>query len=187
MGALQTPPTGVIHVLAFIGLVTCLSVFFRWITLWGLWRRGLRRPTSIPIVIFVRDRDEYIEGLLRQLLPVVTSGMHPGFKWELIVIDDGSSDDTRQILTRLSREYPILKPLFKEDINALHGNVPPVSAPITISIDLLQPVDINELQATIDRLFQLAFVNPPLIYRFIATRSPAQLCRPNREGPVSVD
>src|SRR5579859_1740292 len=64
---------------------------------------GLIKPISI--IIPVKNEGTHIESVIRQCF----QARYPSDKLELIVVDDGSTDDTWQILERLSREFPRLQ------------------------------------------------------------------------------
>lgn len=56
---------------------------------------------SISIVMPVKNEEKHIESVIRQCF----RARYPSDNRELIVVDDGSTDDTWQILERLSREF----------------------------------------------------------------------------------
>ncbi len=58
------------------------------------------------VVIPLKDEESNIEDLILELEPVMKSIGQP---WELICIDDGSTDNTLPLLTRLQQERPHIK------------------------------------------------------------------------------
>lgn len=56
----------------------------------------------VRFVIMVKDQEPWVEGFMRKLFRL-TRGM-PCLK--IVVVDDGSSDRTREVLARLQRTYP---------------------------------------------------------------------------------
>lgn len=61
------------------------------------------------VVIPLKNEESNILELIQELEPVMQSLAQP---WELICIDDGSTDNTRQILRDLSKDKPYLQPIF---------------------------------------------------------------------------
>ena len=71
---------------------------------------------SLYIVIPAYNEADNIENVVREWYPVVQMA---GEESRLVVIDDGSKDDTYIILQRLQKEYPLLEPITKK--NEGHG------------------------------------------------------------------
>jgi len=63
------------------------------------------------IVIPLKDEEENIEILISEIEPVMKD---VGESWEMICIDDGSTDRTQEILTAMSKNKVFLKPVFFE-------------------------------------------------------------------------
>ena len=63
---------------------------------------------TYSVVIPLKNEEKNISVLLEELEPV----MNKIGSWELICIDDGSTDATRSVLKQLSEIKPYLKPLF---------------------------------------------------------------------------
>jgi glycosyltransferase involved in cell wall biosynthesis len=74
---------------------------------------------SLYIIIPAYNEAENIEKTVRDWYPVVSSHNESGFS-RVVVVDDGSTDETGAILTRLERELELLVPLKKE--NGGHGS-----------------------------------------------------------------
>lgn len=65
---------------------------------------------DISVVIITYNQEEYIEQTLDSILKQDFDG-----EFEIIIGDDGSKDETRQILKQYSETYPeIVKPIFNE-------------------------------------------------------------------------
>jgi dolichol-phosphate mannosyltransferase len=65
------------------------------------------------VIIPLKNEESNIEELIQELEPVMSQMNSP---WELICIDDGSTDQTRHVLQKLSKEKPYLKTiLFKKN------------------------------------------------------------------------
>lgn len=139
----------VLPCLAVIGLFTVIWLLVRWLDGLILRRRTRRRRAPIRVVITVRDRAEWIEGLLRQLMSPLMAGADRDVDWEVIVVDEGSRDDTRSILTRLSRQYPALQPIFHDN-----GPSDPAPAPVSVLIDLRHEADMAAVQTAVYHLFR---------------------------------
>ena len=60
---------------------------------------------TVSIVVPVKDERDNVEPLYQQ----VRDALRDGFAWELIVVDDGSSDGTYEALTRLAGIDPRVK------------------------------------------------------------------------------
>ena len=61
------------------------------------------------VVIPLKNEAENIESLINELEPVMTTLKSP---WELLCIDDGSSDDTRNVLEKLAIKKPYIRPII---------------------------------------------------------------------------
>lgn len=61
---------------------------------------------SYSIIVPLKNEEENIHDLIQEINPVMTSLQK---NWELICIDDGSTDNTLAILTSLQKEYPQLR------------------------------------------------------------------------------
>lgn len=64
------------------------------------------------IIIPLKNEEENIEELIKELAPVMEDLKQP---WELICIDDGSTDGTLNLLKRLQQTYPFLRILSFEE------------------------------------------------------------------------
>lgn len=69
------------------------------------------QTVSYSVVIPLKNEEENIVDLINELSPVMKELQKP---WELICIDDGSTDKTLEILQSLQKESPFLKILSFE-------------------------------------------------------------------------
>jgi len=60
---------------------------------------------DLSLVIPVKEESENLPELLKEIVAAITP---TGFEYEVIVIDDGSRDDTWEVLEKLSEEYPFM-------------------------------------------------------------------------------
>lgn len=63
-------------------------------------------PLKFSVVIPLKDEEGNIADLINELEPVMASLKEP---WELICIDDGSTDKTLSILSGIAKQKPFLK------------------------------------------------------------------------------
>lgn len=76
----------------------------------------MEKKENICILIPAYNEEENIESLVKEWHPIVEEiGNHS----TLLIIDDGSKDHTYQILTKLTKKYPCLEVITKE--NEGHG------------------------------------------------------------------
>lgn len=64
-------------------------------------------PTADPLISFiipVYNEQFNIPGVFRDLYAVLHQ--HPEWRWEVIMVEDGSSDNTRSVMMNLAKEYP---------------------------------------------------------------------------------
>lgn len=64
--------------------------------------------TYFSVVIPLKDEEDNVEDLLNEVEPVMESLNQP---WELLAINDGSSDKTGEILARLAKKKSWLRPI----------------------------------------------------------------------------
>lgn len=83
-------------------------------------------PAKVPLVVFVKDRAEDIEGFLRALL---VDSQNP-----LLVIDGGSSDETVSIVERLKSQHPSLHLMSQRDLCFMQQQDEPVL--LVVRLDL---------------------------------------------------
>lgn len=65
-------------------------------------------PIKYSIVVPLKDEEGNIQALIEETESVMESLKEP---WEMILVDDGSVDKTREILARLSKSRKFLRPL----------------------------------------------------------------------------
>jgi hypothetical protein len=96
-------------------LFTLLACYGAWVGAGRLLRRiartfGVRaRPSFISVALLVRDQAPVIEDLVASLLRVQESLPADGPQYEVVVVDDGSADETPRILERLALRHPHLR------------------------------------------------------------------------------
>jgi len=59
---------------------------------------------DVSFIIPVFNEELNIKGVFRDLYDVLRK--HPEWNWEVLVIEDGSQDRTREVIQELAREYP---------------------------------------------------------------------------------
>ena len=110
--------------------------------------RGRPRP-FVSVVLLIRNQADVIEGLLRRLLTPQWFGGQPAFDYEVLAIEDGSSDDTPLILERLGEAYPALRVVYGEP----DGTTAACRSPVALVLDLRDAAALPEVQAAINSLF----------------------------------
>ncbi len=109
------------------GLVLLLAFCGLWMVAVHLLQVALHigRPRGyapfVSILLVVKNKAQIIEGIagslarLREYLP-------PGAPdYEVVVVDDGSSDDTPRILERMARRFPCLRLVRMGEVNNASG------------------------------------------------------------------
>lgn len=91
---------------------------------------------DLSIVVPAYNEDESIRELLAEIDPVVTK---EGYEWELIFIDDGSTDDTWKVIQELHLKYPQVRGLrFQRNYGkaaALHVGFEATRGNVVITMD----------------------------------------------------
>jgi dolichol-phosphate mannosyltransferase len=105
------------------------------------------------VVIPLKNEENNISELIQELEPVMEKLQKP---WELICIDDGSTDGTRDVLVQLANRMPYLKVIaFKKNYGqsaAFHAGFQAAEGEFIISMDgdrQNDPTDIPTLLALI--------------------------------------
>ena len=88
------------------------------------------------VVIPLKNEESNILDLIQELEPIMNGLKQP---WELICVDDGSTDETRNVLLHLSKEKPYLKIIvFKQNYgqsSAFHAGFTEASGEFIITLD----------------------------------------------------
>lgn len=97
----STPGAWALLALALYGLVNVLldgaSVLRR--------MRRARHDMALSMLVLIHNQEHQIEGLIRALATRGWPALQPGDRWELLLVDLQSTDDTPVILQRLARQY----------------------------------------------------------------------------------
>src|SRR5262245_50678074 len=75
-------------------------------------------PKRVPISVIVCAKNE--EENVRKLVPLLAEQNYPTF--EIVLIDDASSDDTLEIFEEFEKQYPNVKLVKVENNEAFWGN-----------------------------------------------------------------
>ncbi len=99
----------VFYIFAIIGVITVLYCAME------AFSRFKRQNLSAEIVLYTKNDEDSIEGLVRSTAARLGSGIANIPANSLTVIDTGSTDDTPKILARLSNDISILKVCTKDE------------------------------------------------------------------------
>lgn len=80
------------------------------------------KADGIYVIIAVKNQEEKIEGFLRSILFKILYGREEYLK-NIIVADLNSSDNTKDIVRKLSKDYDILKVTSWKDCKEIMDNV----------------------------------------------------------------
>jgi glycosyltransferase involved in cell wall biosynthesis len=70
----------------------------------------MRKYKTLSIVIPVYNEEKFIEKIVKKVLKAPSLGL----KKEIIIIDDGSKDKTKEKILKLSKKYQNIKAIFKQ-------------------------------------------------------------------------
>lgn len=99
----------ILCIFAIIGLITILY------TVIEAFSHGKQQNISAEIVLYTKNDEDSIEGLVRQTAARLGSGMGNIPADSLTVIDTGSTDETPKILAKLSNDISILNVYTKNE------------------------------------------------------------------------
>ena len=80
------------------------------------------KSDGIYVIIAVKNQEEKIEGFMRSILFKILYGREEYLK-NIIVADLNSSDNTKDIVRKLSKDYDILKVTSWKDCKEIMDNV----------------------------------------------------------------
>lgn len=80
------------------------------------------KSDGIYLIIGVKNQEKIIEGFLRAILFKILYGREEYFK-SIIVADLKSTDNTKEISKKLSKEYECLKVLSWKEVRELMDNI----------------------------------------------------------------
>lgn len=111
----------------FVSAIICIFAVYGVMQLCFRFAAGLRPPGEVRVgdvytVMTVRNQEETIEGMIRSA--AWKSVLRQGGRTinDIVVLDLGSEDETRDILQRLEREYDFVHVMSREDyIDAVKG------------------------------------------------------------------
>lgn len=114
------------YLLALFGLAVLIQLLYYWLVFSRLAFHRKKTGTEItdPVSIVICAKDEYHN--LKRNLPYFLEQDYP--KYEVVVVDDASEDDTGELLEDLGREYPHLKPVsIRQNLNFFKGKKFPLA------------------------------------------------------------
>jgi len=105
---------GVVLLFALYGVAILLaSIFLKARKAWFGPRES--RP-FISLLLVVRNKSNIIEGLVRNLTHLDYLRGEGMANYEVVAVDDHSTDETGRILERLARSFPVLKAVRMEEV-----------------------------------------------------------------------
>lgn len=87
-------------------LAKCAAAYFK--------EAGPEHPPSESLVMFVKNREESVEGMVRSAVWRALSKSGGRTVNDIVVVDLGSEDETFEILMRLQSEYEFLYAMRRE-------------------------------------------------------------------------
>ena len=116
------------------------------------------QPIELSLVIPVHNEGDNLAPLAAE----IKQALSPEFRFEIIFVDDGSSDDSRERLRQLRSRYPEIRPLFHRRCHgqsrALITGIRRARSPLIVTLDgdgQNDPADIEKL------LRQYLLATPP--------------------------
>lgn len=104
----------------FVSAVICFFAVYGVMQLFLRFAAGLRPPGNIHTgdvytVMAVRNQEESVEGMIRSAVWKALARQGGRTINDIVVLDLGSEDETRDILQRLEQEYDFVHVMSRED------------------------------------------------------------------------
>lgn len=107
---------GILWVLALYGLIELIKTIIYTYTYTNL------KPDGIYVIIATKNQANKIEGFMRSILFKILYGREENIK-DIIAVDLNSTDETRQILEKLSNDYDTIKVSNWKECKELFDNI----------------------------------------------------------------
>jgi len=147
-------PQWLLWALAAYGFLAAALAVWRGARSWS--RRRSRRP-FVSILVITKNKERIIEGLIRGICSLAARGEMAEF--EMIVVDDGSTDLTPDILDRLARVYANLRIVQMTELSG-RGETPAevgmfvCSGPVVLLLNVQGHVQPRELLDAVQYLLK---------------------------------
>lgn len=102
------------------------------------WNPSLHPQTKISVIIAARNEEQHLQPLLNSLV----AQNYPSHLWELIIIDDHSTDATATIIAEYAQAHPHIRLISLSDYTHLY---PPTQAFKKLAITVGVKQSVNEL------------------------------------------
>ncbi len=110
--------------------------------------------TNISFVIPVYNEEQNIGNVLKNLYDVLD--LHPAWQFEVIVIEDGSKDNTKNVILEECKKYPAVKLILHEQNKgytiSLKDGIAKASGRFVMYVGADEEFDCSELPAFVDPL-----------------------------------
>jgi glycosyltransferase involved in cell wall biosynthesis len=114
-------------------------------------------PCFVSLLLVVRDKDQVIEGLVRDILSALSGLQDRNTGYELVAVDDRSRDQTAAILERMARRYRLLRVITMSEAagrgeSALEVGLVMCRSKVVLLCDAVGRVDCRQVLETVRRL-----------------------------------